>query len=112
MGMENYSAFDYQDEPHKFSCSLNLPPANLEWSAFFFSLPLPSAQGASFRLHLGSSQGVVTQHLIKNFNNSKIMSQEMDTDLELSITSYNAQYEKVAKEKKFPDLCWHSGGEQ
>lgn len=39
----------------KFSCSLSLPPANLEWPTSSFSVSLPSIQEADVRADLGSS---------------------------------------------------------
>lgn len=47
--------------PHKtslmcnFLCLLNWPPANLEGTAFFFSLSLHSLYGVRFRFYLGNS---------------------------------------------------------
>lgn len=36
-----------QNKLHKFPCSLNLPPSNVNWSASPFHLSLPSVYGAS-----------------------------------------------------------------
>lgn len=48
-----------QDKPHtcKFFCLLKLPPTNLECSASFFGLFLPSVYGSNFRFNPRSSLG-------------------------------------------------------
>ena len=50
MGVEIYLSFSpFQDKPlSKLVCPLNLPPANLEWSAYVFGLSFPSVYEDQF----------------------------------------------------------------
>ena len=48
----------------KFLCLLNMPPTNLEWSASFFGLFLPSSYGGQFQISPGKLPTVPTNSFI------------------------------------------------